>query len=208
LAYRLAIFDFDGTLADSFGFFVEVFNELADRHGFCRIAADEVPALRRLTVRERMRRSRLPMRTLPAVAADFVGLMRARRADIRPFAGIEALLADLAEAGVDLGVVSSNAEDNVVAILGTAAGRVRHFECGMSIFGKRRHLRGVLRDSGVKAAEALYIGDQSTDFEAARAERIAFGAIGWGYGDFERLKSLRPEHACADLGDLRRLLLG
>jgi phosphoglycolate phosphatase len=77
----------------------------------------------------------------------------------------------------------------------------------MSVFGKRRHLRGVLRDSAMTAAEALYVGDQSTDFEAARAERIAFGAVGWGYGDFQRLKSLRPEHAFADLGELRSLLL-
>jgi hypothetical protein len=34
--YKLAIFDFDGTLADSFPFFLSVFNTIADRHGFKR----------------------------------------------------------------------------------------------------------------------------------------------------------------------------
>jgi len=33
MKYRLAIFDFDGTLADSFPFFIRVFNQLAEQHG-------------------------------------------------------------------------------------------------------------------------------------------------------------------------------
>jgi phosphoglycolate phosphatase len=37
MTYRLAIFDFDGTLADSFPFFLSVFNTIADLHGFRRI---------------------------------------------------------------------------------------------------------------------------------------------------------------------------
>ena len=35
--YKLAIFDFDGTLADSFAWFLSVINEVADRYGFRRI---------------------------------------------------------------------------------------------------------------------------------------------------------------------------
>ena len=34
MARGLVIFDFDGTLADSFPFFLRVFNQLADEHGF------------------------------------------------------------------------------------------------------------------------------------------------------------------------------
>ena len=34
MTYRLAIFDFDGTLADSFPWFLGVVNRLADEHGF------------------------------------------------------------------------------------------------------------------------------------------------------------------------------
>ena len=34
MKYRLAIFEFDGTLADSFPFFIRVFNQLAEQYGF------------------------------------------------------------------------------------------------------------------------------------------------------------------------------
>src|SRR5262249_17946722 len=40
MKYRLAIFDFDGTLADSFPFFIRVFNQLAEQHGFKGIEPD------------------------------------------------------------------------------------------------------------------------------------------------------------------------
>lgn len=37
MRYRLVLFDFDGTLADAFPFFLSVFNTIADRHGFKRL---------------------------------------------------------------------------------------------------------------------------------------------------------------------------
>jgi phosphoglycolate phosphatase len=43
MKYRLAIFDFDGTLADSFPFFVRVINQLAEQHGFKKVDLDLVP---------------------------------------------------------------------------------------------------------------------------------------------------------------------
>ena len=55
MPYRLAIFDFDGTLADSFPFFVSVFNQIADQHGFRRVDAHEAHALRHHDTRAIMR---------------------------------------------------------------------------------------------------------------------------------------------------------
>ena len=199
--YRLAIFDFDGTLADSFAFFSEVYNELAARHGFRRVDGDEARGLRALHARDIMRRVGMPAWKLPQVSAEFIGIMRSRRREIRPFPGIEGMLAGLARSGVRIAIVSSNAEDNVRAILGEAAAApVSHFACGMSIFGKRSHLREALRDAGCPGGSAIYIGDQAADLDAARAEGIDFGAVTWGYGEAAHLAGLRPEHLfhCVD----------
>jgi len=46
--YSLIIFDFDGTLADSFPWFLRNVNDVADRFGFRRIAHGDVESLRRL----------------------------------------------------------------------------------------------------------------------------------------------------------------
>ena len=201
-AVKLAIFDFDGTLADSFGFFVRVFNELAARHGFRTVEPHEVPTLRRLGARDIMQRLGLAAHRLPAVTKDFIGLMRKDRGSVRLFGGVAQTLLELQGQGVALAVVSSNSRDNVLHVLGEAARAVRYFECGVSIFGKRARLRKVLRKSGIAAGEALYVGDQATDLEAARAEGVAFGAVAWGYGDFQALHAMQPElefHRVADL---------
>jgi phosphoglycolate phosphatase len=203
VSYALAIFDFDGTLADSFHFLAGVFNELAERHGFHAIASEEVPALRRLHARELMRRVGLPARKLPGVAKDFIARMRENRSAIAPFPGAAELLADLAFARVRVAIVSSNSHDNVAGVLGAqATAAVRHFACGMSIFGKRAHLRRVLRQSGVARERALYIGDQAADLEAARAEGIAFGAVSWGYGDAAHLEALGAQHRFDRMSDI------
>jgi phosphoglycolate phosphatase len=206
MACRLAIFDFDGTLADSFPFLASVFDELADRHGFRRVEPHEVPALRRCDAREIMAHLGVPAWKLPLVARSFIGLMRDNAARVPLFEGIAATLKHLAERGIVLAIVSSNSRDNVEHVLvPDNASLISHFECGASIFGKRSRIRKVLRRSGIAKSEAIYIGDQSTDLDAARAEKVAFGAVAWGYGDIESLKAREPELAFAHASDITRV---
>lgn len=206
MKYRLAIFDFDGTLADSFPFFIDVFDQLAERHGFDRIDADSIPRLRGCNARELMTHVGLPAWKLPQVARDFTTLMRENVRSVRCFEGIDEVLAHLSRAGVSIAVVSSNSEDNVKAVLGPENARcIGHFECGMSIFGKASRLDKVRRKAAMPANETLYIGDQQTDHEAARHAGIAFGAVAWGYGTPESLRRQAPEEEFAHVRDLRRI---
>ncbi|MDO9600051.1 MAG: HAD hydrolase-like protein [Azoarcus sp.] len=201
--YRLAIFDFDGTLADSFDFFVSSYNQIADEFAFSRIDETEVDALRHHSAREMMKRVGLPAWKLPAVSQRFIAVMRANAPQLRPFDGVETALAELAARGVQLAVVSSNAADNVAAILGPAImTHISHVDCGMSIFGKAARLRKTLRACRIAANEAIYVGDQLTDLEAARRAGIAFGAVAWGYADPAALRAQRPDRMLEQVADI------
>jgi phosphoglycolate phosphatase len=207
MTYRLAIFDFDGTLADSFPFFVSVFNDLAARHRFRGVEPAAVQEFRRYSIRRMMRHVGLPAWKLPLVARDFMAVMNENRAAIALFAGVDELLAHLARQGVMLAVVSSNSYENIAHILGPGnTGLISFFECGTSIFGKAAHLRRVLRKSGVAAADAIYIGDQTADLEAARDANLASGAVAWGYGDIISLRACRPDHEFGSIADIRRII--
>lgn len=206
MKYRLAIFDFDGTLADSFPFFVRVFNQVAEQHRFRGIQPEEVPGLRHLGAREMMSHVGLPAWKLPAVARSFTRLMHANAGEIALFDGVDEVLHRLDEAGVALAVVSSNAADNVRRILGAGnVARIGQFECGMSIFGKADRIRKVVRRAGLGAGDAIYIGDQVTDLEAARKERVAFGAVAWGYGTLASLAAHGPEQVFERVADIGRI---
>ncbi len=177
-AYRLAIFDFDGTLADSFPFFLRSFEELGRRHGFGALDAERIRELRGAGARDVMREVGLPAHRLPRVARDFVALMRERRDEIGLFAGISEAVEHLAASGVALALVTSNARDNVEAVLGPRlASLFAQFECGLSIFGKAARIARVVVRAGVERSAAISIGDQATDLEASHRAGVAFGAL-------------------------------
>ena len=205
MIYRLAIFDFDGTLADSFPFFMQAQQSLAEKHGFASVRPDQVESLRRSSVAEILKRSRLPAWKLPRVARDFRAMMRDAQG-VRLFDGVDAMLAELATRGVVLGLLTSNARDNVERVMGAGSfARFAHVDCGMSILGKRPRIRSMLRDAGVRPADAIYIGDQDSDGEAANAEGAAFGAVGWGYGAIDLLRRCAPKHQFMQIGDITAL---
>lgn len=206
MSYRLAIFDFDGTLADSWPFFLSVFNDIADQHGFRRIDAQQAERLRHYGPRDVMRHVGMPAWKLPHAARSFIDRMRTATGRIALFDGIDHMLRELDGAGVRLALVSSNAEDNVRAVLGPElAARFVHYECGMSVFGKAARIRKVVKQAGVAANQALYVGDQVPDADAARRAGIAFGAVSWGYAPIEALRRTGPEREFGTPGELLAL---
>lgn len=204
MRYDLAIFDLDGTLADTFPFFLATQREVARMHGFAAIAEHEVDMLRRRGPREVMRHVGMPSWKLPFVMRSFMRLMREHREPITLFEGVGEALAHLDARGVALALVTSNARDNVDRLLGEAhCRRMRHFECGASMFGKRRRLARVLRAARVPASRAIYIGDQVPDAEAARQAGMDFGAVAWGYAAREALVAQQPTLVFETPADLR-----
>lgn len=109
-------------------------------------------------------------------------LMRERIAQVSLFPNVAETLDTLARRGIRLAVATSNGEDVVRAILGPAvSGRIADFSCGISMFGKARKLRALVSSAGVRPDEALYVGDEIRDAEAASAAGMAFRGVAWGY---------------------------
>ncbi len=191
--YDLLIFDFDGTLADSFPFFLEAFDTLADAHRFRRLDRSKIDLLRGLELPQIMRHVGMPRWKLLPVALQFRAMMGQSIARIRLFDGVRDVLRDAAGRGVQLAIVSSNSEENVRAVLGDDAALFTQFECGAALFGKRRRLRRVVQGSGVPGERVLCVGDEVRDIDAAHAEGLDFGAVGWGYAKPEALQARAPK---------------
>lgn len=76
---------------------------------------------------------------------------------------------------------------------------------GSSIFGKRARIGRVLKKLGLRPSQAIYVGDQLTDADAARAAGVAFGAVCWGYGAPQVLAQASPEVSFETVDELRLL---
>jgi phosphoglycolate phosphatase len=186
---RLAIFDFDGTLADSFEFVVATFNEIAAKLHFDAIAPEDLEMLRGMSPRRAMAHQRMPMWRLPQATREMRRRVAEHIDEIPVFEGVSEMLATLERSGIAIAVVTSNSRENVERILGPEnAARIRYFGCGGSMFGKRPKFLKVLRESGVAADEAISIGDEIRDAEASRAAGLRFGAVSWGYAKIAALE--------------------
>ena len=203
MKYRLAIFDFDGTLADSFPWFLEIVNDVADRFGFRRIEEHEVDTLRGYDVRGMIRHLRTPAWKLPLIARHMRARMAADIDRVSLFPGVSEMLRALHGHGVSIAIVTSNSEANVRRVLGAQnAALVRHYGCGASLLGKGSKLRRVLRASGIPAADAVKIGDEIRDVHAARTAGMASYAVGWGYAHAAALAAHGPDAVFEDIGQL------
>jgi phosphoglycolate phosphatase len=205
--YRLVVFDFDGTLADSFPWFAGVINGVADRYGFARIAEHETETLRGMDARGIVRHLRIPAWKLPLITRHMHRLAARDIAGIPLFPGVPDLLADLEGAGLCLGIASSNREATIRRALGPSARRFSHFACGASLFGKARRLRALIRDAGRAPSEVLYIGDEIRDHQAATEAGCAFGAVSWGYTRADALAARTPAHLFTDAAAIGRAIV-
>jgi phosphoglycolate phosphatase len=192
MKYRLAIFDLDGTLADSLPWFLRIANTVADKHGFRRIETHDIESLRGKGSREIVRHFQVPMWRMPLIARDVRRMKAASLDGISLFAGVDGMLESLSAKGVVRAMVSSDSEDNVRRSLGTNARAISHFACGASLFGKAKKFAKVMRVAGIPPAQTIAIGDEVRDAEAAQKAGIDFGAVTWGYASMEALRRTRP----------------
>jgi phosphoglycolate phosphatase len=209
LKYRLVIFDSDGTLADTLPWMRSVFNDLAEEHGFRKVAPEEYERFQDLHGTALLRALELPLWKLPRVMSGMRKKMAQHQGHLALFNGISEALGRLAGNGIQLAVVSSNSTDNVQRILGPAnTALITRFDCGVSMFGKASKIRAVVRRSGVPASEAIYVGDEIRDAEAARKAGVGFGAVTWGQHSPAALQATNPDMLFRSVSDMAEELCG
>jgi phosphoglycolate phosphatase len=204
MRYPFILWDFDGTLADTFACTVRVYNELAAAYGFRPV--DDAQAVRAMPLRAFLRAHRIGLLQLPLLVKRVLARQRGEIARVPLFPGVAEVLQAVREAGGRMGVLSSNATDNIRACLG-ASGVLELFEDVTGyrrLFGKGRALRRFLKAHGLRGGEVLYVGDEARDVEAAREAGIDVAAVTWGY----QARQLLAEHAPDYLLDRPAELLG
>jgi phosphoglycolate phosphatase len=205
----LLIFDFDGTLANSFPVFAEALRTATHKFDLRPVNDDDVESLRRLGAREIIRYLGIPLWRVPAIGRFVHEAMSTAADEIRLFGGMEGLLRDLVNAGIGIAVVSSNSEENVRRVLGPELSKlIAAFECGASLFGKSMRFRRVLRRMAVAPREALSIGDEIRDAQASASVGLPFGAVSWGYTHADALMRSGSHYLFRTAGDILSVALG
>jgi phosphoglycolate phosphatase len=208
MKYDLVAFDFDGTLADTVPWYESVMDSVAEKYNFSKVSKNDREALRRCDSHEVMRYLGIPIWKIPSIVRHVRHLMETTMPDISLFDGATETLVKMDAAGVELAIVSSNSLENVRRVLGGQLSTlIRHFECGVSVFGKAEKLNRLIKKTGISRERMILIGDELRDLQAAKTAKIRAGAVGWGYNCIQVLSQKQPDEVFLNMDELSEKIL-
>jgi phosphoglycolate phosphatase len=188
------IFDFDGTLADSFALTVDVAHQVM---GYTdRMAPERIEELRGLPVRAILKEVGVRWWRVPQLVTRGRKLMAGRLvAEVKPFPGIASALRELQAKGHRLFVLSSNSTANVDAFLkahkmGDLFDRIYG---DVGIFSKAGRIRQIMHENNLHTKDTWYVGDEVRDVIAAHQTGIAVVAVAWGFNNKTILGDAGPD---------------
>lgn len=193
MRYAIVLWDFDGTLADTFSCMVSAYNALAERRGLRRI--DNPEAARDRTPLSLLRALGIPLRSVPSLLAGVLAGVRRDMPGVRLFPGVSEVLDAFGRAGCGMSVLSSNSRENILACL-RANGVADRFESVVGyrrLFGKGDGIRRFLRSHAAAGQRVVYVGDEVRDIAAARKAGVDVAAVSWGYNTRRVLAEHAPD---------------
>lgn len=208
MTVKVIVFDFDGTIADTYDAFVEIVNRLSGEFGYRPVSEAELAAYKHLSSRELVKKSEIPLVKIPFILRRVKGELSQKMQHLKPIAGMDTCLHDLTRQGYVLGILTSNAKENVVAFLknNQLENLFEFIYSGTTLFGKHKVINKVLQDRRLSAQEMVYVGDETRDIHAARNSEVKIVAVGWGFNSPEILQKHRPDAFAAEPQDLVKIL--
>lgn len=179
---KAIIFDMDGTLVDTLPFMIKALQETFRRYGGKQFTFDEIIAMFGPT------EAGMINPRVPEAVADQAVQFFYDRYDVlhpavpEPFPGIIDLLKELRAGGIKTGVVTGKGARTADISL-KAYGLEPYIDeliSGSMYGGEKPHaIRKMLAGWGLAPGEAAYVGDMTSDMEAAREAGVTAIGAGW-----------------------------
>lgn len=193
---KTIIFDFDGTIANTLDAAIKIYNRLAHQYRCEQVKLEDLPNLRARKAQEFLKDYGVSHIKLPIILLHIQKELRKEIALIDPIEGVIDALFQIKEAGYNLGIMTSNSKSNVSAFL--KANKIDHLfdfiYSGKHIFGKDKVIKRLLRKQNIPHNQAIYVGDETRDVEAAKKIKLPVIAVSWGFNSHCILSSLEPNH--------------
>jgi phosphoglycolate phosphatase len=202
------IFDFDGTLADTFPLIVDVSYQLSP--GTKRLSTAEIDKLRRLPLLNSLLRLGIPWIRMPHLIRHTRKMLTESITKVPPYPGVPEMLKRLHKDGHKIFILSSNYPKNIQRFL-------RHHKLDAYVtdvqgvswgntLAKSFALRRLARMHSLELSSCYHVGNETLDMRAARWAGMRGIALVWSGFAARRLAKSRPFATVKNPIDLPKLL--
>ena len=196
MATKVILFDFDGTIADTYQAIATITNQLSAEFGYKALNQEELLLIKNLSSREIIKLSEISIFKLPFLVRRIRSELSKEIANLEAIDGIDRVLFKLKNLGYILGIVTSNNQQNVDIFL--KKNQLTHLfdyvYSDTAIFGKHRVLNQVVREHRLDKSDVIYVGDETRDIRSARKSKIPVIAVSWGFNAATILNQHQPDY--------------
>ncbi len=190
---KTIIFDFDGTIADTFEFMSGEFNTLNKRFGEKELSLYEVKELKNDTFESLIGKYKLWKILLMAFLLQ--NKMSSNIASIKMHAGMKEVILQLYKNGHNLYIFSNNTTTIIKKFL--KYHEIDH--CFDIIIGRRnlssksKAMKKLINKFNLNPDQTIYIGDEVKDILAARDNGVKVISVNWGFNSAKKLREYEPD---------------
>jgi len=193
---KTIIFDFDGTIADSYSVVVGIIGRLTGHNSF---EERELNDFKEKTIIEIAKGLEISKFKWPFLVALGRKEMSRKIDKLELFDGIKDMLVSLSKQPVNVMILSSNSEDNINKFINKHNLKTyfNDVQGNVGLLSKSRALKSLVADKKIKLNDAIYIGDEARDAIAASKVGLNFIGVGWGFNSLKML-SKYPNYKLVD----------
>lgn len=187
------IFDFDGTIADTFPVVQKVMDKILAQHGIQKLTDAEIATMRNMSFKEVCKYVGISKLRLIVIIWQIKTVLKQHLTEIKPFLGMAKLLKELKEAGYQLDIVTSNSAETVKLFLERYnLSYFEHIRSCHHFLSKSREIKKLMKKRQVEQHKVVYIGDEIRDITAAQKSNIKVIAVSWGLNTVSGLQKAKP----------------
>lgn len=188
------LFDFDGTLVNSFNCVMQKALLLAEQFSFRKIQEKDIDGLRDLSSTELIRFFNIPIYKIPVLISKMREYLQQEMVSLLPVQGIHQVLEQLHDRKFTLGILTSNSVNNVEIWLDI--NNLHHLfsfiHTESNFFSKKSLIKKTLSKYRIDKSQAVYIGDETRDIIAAKKNHITSIGVTWGYNSQKIILKYEP----------------
>jgi len=189
---KYIIFDFDGTIADSFSLAIKCTKEIAKENhkDFNHL---DFKDMKSKTIYEVIKDDfSISLLELPFYLKKIKKCMIKRYDEVKLFEGIKEVIQKLNKK-YKIIILSSNYKEFIQKVLLKEKLDLEILRSS-SLFGKAKTIKRFMKNKNLKDEELIYVGDEIRDIESCKKVNIKIISVSWGFNSKDLLIKYKPDY--------------